>query len=156
MPAPSEAEFQREKNAIRTVADYYGYEIEKAQKMGKDDYGADAILVYRDFCGEERVRLEIRSKGFANHSGKVCAALKKHWDSKCLANGIEVNRRTVEAGPFLFCVEFPFEPFRVAHITSKERLEHLLAQPNRKEASTNSGNKQSVVFVPLDWFQEII
>ncbi|MFZ1974742.1 MAG: hypothetical protein WAU89_17985 [Candidatus Acidiferrales bacterium] len=155
MPAPSSQEFLREQSAVQAVAQFYGYEIEKLQQAGADDFGADAILVYRDFMGEQFVRLEVRAKGFENHAGKVCAALRRGWNSSCLKDGITINRRTVEAGPFWFAVKFPRWKLRVAQILSNDRMNFLLAQPHRIEVSTNSKTEQVVCRVPISWFEVI-
>lgn len=155
MPAPSSQEFQREQSACQLVASHYGFVIEKMQQAGKDDFGADAILVYRDFMGEQFIRLEYRSKGFENHQGEICGPLRRGWKSPCLKSGITINRRTVEAGPFWFAVKFPKWKLRVAQILSNDRMNFLLAQPHRTEVSTNSGMPQSICRVPISWFEII-
>ena len=114
-----------------------------------DDGGVDAVVKIKD----KEYALEVRQKGYPNHSGKVYDFVGG-WDNKYIKEGIFLNERTIRNhhDGFIFVVEIKGCIPRYAYVTTKY-IKKLLQQPHRTQRSTNSQNKQSVKLVPHNWFR---
>jgi hypothetical protein len=153
---PTQEEQEEERQLIIGFVEKNKYaphnsEIIKLQE-GNDDGKADGIIKYDG----KREPVEARRKGYPNHKGYVSSFLEKGWDSPCLVDGIFLNESTIRNHKdegFIFIVKIKGSKPRFCDITPL-MIEELLKQPERFMKSTNSGSKQSVKTVPLNWFKE--
>jgi hypothetical protein len=144
-----------EKDAEISILILFAYKIKaKLIKLqGYDDDGkTDGII---EFNGEE-YNVEVRRKGYPNHRGKILS-FNNGWETNFLTKGIYLNELTIKnhrGKGFFYVVKIKGSKMRCCFIT-KTNVEELLKQPEEFMRSTNSGNFQSIKFVPLKWFKEI-
>jgi len=153
MPTPEET--QAERALIIGFAAKMKCEVLYLQgDQGNQDNGkTDGII---DHNGK-KISVEARRKGYPNYRGHA-TPFEEGWQTRCLVDddGIFLNELTINNHQdfgFTFVVEIKgFKP-RFCSI-SPSRVKKLLEQEPRSMKSTNSGVKQSVKNVPLDWFRE--
>lgn len=152
MPNPTREERIAEVEAIYRYADHKGGIVLSVQDS-KDDYGTDGTVL----IDGKKVYVEVRRKGFENHSGKSCD-FRDGWDNSFLIlDGIYLNIRTINKydgeNPFVYLVEIKDHGWRAATI-DQHRIDILLRQRHYYKRSTNSGTKQRVGKVFHCWFTD--
>lgn len=145
-------EVNAEKRLIKWFARLLGAKIIKLQ-TNNDDGEVDGILEYKG----KMYYIEVRRKGFPNHSGKTTYTYSGGWENYSLRTGIFLNESTIrnhlDVG-FIFIVEIKGCKPRIA-VVDPNRVQELLKQPYKEIQSVNSGVMQSVKKVRLHWFAEL-
>lgn len=148
---PTKEEKDAEIQLIVNFADKVKATIIKLQKYN-DDGKTDGIIEYHG----KKINIEVRRKGFKNHKGKICS-FNEGWENKKLVEeGIFLNESTIrnhKNNTFIFIVEINGSAPR-ACVINDSKINQLLNQPYNEMTSTNSGIKQSVKCVPVNWFKE--
>lgn len=130
----------------------------EAQEAGNDTGEYDGLI---GIDGVKK-RIEVRRKGYPNHSNKR-SSFAGGWKNKLILNGVILNEITLKKhiknnAAFVLIVNIfdsntNTSETRYANITVKEAIEYL-KQPEWKVKSTNTGIEQSVKIIPFNKFKK--